>query len=102
MSPNRRNYQREVWHLISHFQAFNIIFVPRIRNAIVDTLANVVARFSPLRDGFSVHIIYRSFIPNNITNFHIFNEDQQILNFMMNTNVFKDVAINEDEHEKEL
>lgn len=38
----------------------------------------------------------------NITNLCVFNDDQQIFSFMENVDVFKDVAINEDKHEKEL
>jgi len=75
MSPKLKSYQQEVWHLILQFQAFNTIFVPRIHNVSVDALANVVARLSSLRDGFSIEILYKSFIPDNITNLRIFNDD---------------------------
>lgn len=94
VSPNLSNYQQEVWNLISQFHAFNIIFVPRIRN--------VVVRLSPLRNGFSVEIIYRPSIPDNITNFFIFNDKTKILDFMANTDVFKDANIGKDEKRKYL
>lgn len=59
-------------------------------NATSDALENVVDRLSPLRDVFSIEIIYKPSILDNITNSHIFYDDQQILCFMMNTNVFRD------------
>lgn len=71
-------------------------------NTIVDALENVVDRLSPLRNNFSIEIIYKPSIPDNITNLCVFNDEQHILHFMANTDVFKDVDIEEDEHEKSL
>jgi len=47
---------------------------------------------------FQLKIIYRSFVIDNFTNFHVSNDDHQILEFMVNKDVFKDPFINEDEH----
>jgi len=76
VSPNLKSYEREVWHLISQFQDFNIIYVPRIHNVVVDKLENVIARLSLLRDGFSIEIIYSPFVSDNIINFQVFNDHQ--------------------------
>ena len=40
--------------------------------------------------------------PNNITNFCVFNDDQKILDSIVNTNAFKDVAIIKNERNKAL
>jgi len=56
----------------------------------------------PLSDGFSIEIIYKPLVPNNMTNFHVFNDDHQIHHFMENADIFKDVAIDEDENDKAL
>lgn len=56
VSPCLKSYQKEVWRFISQFQAFNIIFVPRVRNVVADSLENVAARMIPLRDRFSTEI----------------------------------------------
>lgn len=53
-----KKYQKEVWCLISSFKDFGIKYVPRINNVIVDILANATAKLAPLRDGFSIDIIY--------------------------------------------
>jgi len=55
-----------------------------------------------LREGISIEIIYKPSILDNITNLRIFYDDQQLLCFMVNANVFKDVTIDEDENEKAL
>lgn len=102
VSLNLKNYQHEVWCVINHFKAFNIIFVPRVRNVAADALANAVARMSPLKKYFSIEIIYKPSMLDNFTNLHVFSDDQQILHFMANADVFKDVSIDEDEHDQAL
>lgn len=57
---------------------------------------------SPLSDYFTIEILYRPSIPDNITNLCLFVEYQQILHFMANVDTFRDVAIDEDEHERSL
>jgi len=57
---------------------------------------------SPIRDRFTIVILYKPSIPDNITNLHMFNDDQHILYFMANTNVFKDAVIDDDKHECSL
>lgn len=100
--PNLKNYQQEVCHLISSFQAFYIKYIPRIHNATIDTLTNAATMLSPHKDGFSIEIIYKPSISNIITNLHMFNDDQMILDFMANVGMFKDEAIDEDVHDKDL
>lgn len=56
----------------------------------------------PLSNGFSIQIIYKPYVPDDLTNFHVFNDNQQIIHFMENADVFKDVTIDEDEHNKAL
>ena len=73
-----------------------------MHNATVDNLANAAARFTPLRDGFSIEIVYKPFVPENITNLRVFDDDQQVLEFMLNTEVFKDAVIEEADHDQTL
>jgi ribonuclease HI len=49
-SPHLRNYQQEVHRLIEHFEAFNIRAIPRTKTILVDSLATVTSRISPLED----------------------------------------------------
>lgn len=86
----------------NYFKAFNIIFFPRFINVVTDALENSTTRMSPLRNGFSIEIIYKPFVPNNVTKFCVFNDDQQILYFMASAYVSKDVVIDEDVHDKAL
>jgi len=65
-----------VWSLINHFKASNIIYVHILRNVAAYALANVTTRMSPLKNGFSTEIIYKPYVPHNITNLDVFNDDQ--------------------------
>ena len=53
--------------LISTFKAFGIKSIPWINNATTNTLVIGVARFIPLRYGFSIEIVYKPVVSNNVT-----------------------------------
>ena len=71
-SPHLRNYQQEVHRIIEHFEAFNITMIPRVNNTLVDSLATVASRLSPLEyyeaSRFIVKLLYKPLVPNNVSN----------------------------------
>jgi ribonuclease HI len=96
-SPHLRNYQQEVHRNIDNFKAFKITAVPRTKNTLVDSLANTASRLSPLEDyevsSIAVELIYRLSMPNNISNFKVFEGDEKIVDFLTNEENFKDLAL---------
>jgi ribonuclease HI len=99
-SPHLKNYQQEVHRLIEHFEAFNITTIPREKNILVDSLATTASRLSPLEDyeasRFTVELLYKPSVPNNISNWKVFEGDEQIINFLTNQDNFKDLAIDDE------
>jgi ribonuclease HI len=99
-SPRLKNYQQEVHRIIDHFEAFNITAIPRTMNILVDSLATVVSRLSPLEDyeasWFTVELLYKPSVSNNIYNWKVFEDDEQIINFFTNQDNFKDLAIDDE------
>ena len=93
-------YQQEVHRLIEHFEAFNSIMIPREKNILANSLAFSSSSLSPLEDyeasRFTVKLLYKPSVPNNISNWKVFEGDEQIINFLTNQDNFKDLAI-EDE-----
>ena len=89
---------------ISHFDAFNINYVLRGQNQEADLLANVASKLIPSEnltpDFFSVELIFRPSIPDNIFNWCVFDNDVQVLNFLMNADTFKYSAIDEVTHDE--
>ena len=50
ISPHLKAYQNEVWDLQINFHAFNIVSIPRLKNAVVGLLTTSVARLVPLNN----------------------------------------------------
>jgi hypothetical protein len=92
--------------LIKSFDAFNISQVPRSLNLYVDLLSNVSSRIihyeNLLPDKFSVELLYRPSIPNNVTNWRVFDEDKQIIGFLHQEDTVKDSIIEEYQNDREI
>jgi hypothetical protein len=99
-SPHLRNYQQEVHRLIEHFEAFNTTLVRRTKNTVANSLAIASSRLSPLEDyeasRFSVELLYKPSVPNNISNWKVFEGDEHIIDFLTNQENFKDVDIDDE------
>jgi hypothetical protein len=92
--------------LIEHFEAFNIAAIPRTKNTLVDSLATTASRLSPLEDyepsRFTVELLYKPSMPNNISNWKVFEGDEQIIIFLTNQENFKDMAIDDEIFQEQL
>ena len=88
------------------FLAFNINFVPRLSNSEVDLLENVASKLLPIEglspNAFSIELLFMLSIPDNITNWRVFDDDQQIINFLHMEDTFQDAVIDEDTHDESL
>ena len=66
-------------------------------------LANAASNLCPSNDfshdNFFVELIYKTLIPNNITNWRIFEDDKQIINFLHSEDTFKGSIIDDEQHE---
>jgi hypothetical protein len=86
LSPHLKSYQSEVWNLMNKFSAFNINSIPRLNNSEADLLANVASKLFPTEvlspNSFSVELLFRPSVPDNITNWRVFDDDQQIISFL--------------------
>jgi ribonuclease HI len=106
LSPNMKTYQTEVWSLMQKFSAFNINSIPRLSNLEVDLLANVASKLLPTEglspNAFSIELLFRSLIPDNITNWRVFDDDQKIINFLHMDGTFQGAIIDEGTHDENL
>lgn len=64
-----------------------------MHNTTANAVENEALRMSPIRERFSIQIFYKLSILDNITNLRVFSDDQQILQFMANIDIFKYAAI---------
>jgi hypothetical protein len=90
--------------LLYSFEAFNITFIPRCQNVVADTLVNVHIDSHPLITVFLLKsflgLLYR--ITSCRTNWRVFNNDTQIINFLTNSDVFQDSVIDDEVHQQNL
>jgi ribonuclease HI len=93
LSPHLKIYQTEVWNLMHKFSAFNINSIPILNNFEVDLLANVASKLLPAEglspNAFSIELLFKTSIPNNVTNWRVFDDDQQIMIFFHMEDTFQ-------------
>jgi len=106
LSNHLKHYQSLVQDLISQFSAFNISSIPRSQNSAADLLANVASKLLPSEDyspdRFSVELLFRPSIPDNITNWRVFNHDEDILQFLTSEKSYDNQIIEENEHDLQM
>jgi len=68
ISPHLKAYQNEVWDLLKCFNTFNIVSIPRLKNAAAHLLATSAARLVPSNNRCSVELLFRPSVPDMITN----------------------------------
>ena len=106
LSPHLLNYQKLVRDMTSSFKSLNIKYVPRSQNFDAYLLANTTYKLIPPEglapNTFSIELMYRPSIPDNVTSWKIFDDDVQKIDFLTTQDTFKDLAIDEVENEKSL
>ena len=91
---------------MNKFSTFNINYISRLNNSEADLLANVASKLFPAEglslNAFSVELLFRPFIPDNITNWRVFDDDQQIISFLHMEESFQGAVIDECTHDENL
>jgi len=89
--------------LIECFDGFNIQVIPRGQNHVTNALALTASTLEPTSMAglkkFSVEFVATPSVPDNITNFQVFEDDQHILNFLSSSDMFTAQIIDEEEVE---
>jgi hypothetical protein len=95
-----------VHRVTKHFEAFNITAISRTKNTLANSLATAASRLSPLEDyeasRFTVELLYKPSVPNNIYNWKVFEGDEQIIKFLTYQENFKDLAIDDEIFQEQL
>ena len=91
---------------MNKFSSFNINSIPRLNNFEADLLANVASKLFPTEglspDAFSFELLFKPFVPDNITNWRVFDDDQQIISFLHMEETFQGAVIDECTHDDNL
>ena len=97
-----KGYQSEFWNLIACFNAFNINSIPRIKNVAANFLVFYASRLVPTNNKCAIELIFRPAVPDNVTNIRVFDDEEQIIDFLTNEETFKDSVIDDEEHQANL
>lgn len=104
VSNHLKHYQTLIKDFTSQFLAFNIWPIPVLQTSSVDLLANIASKLIPPEDfspdRFSIEFICMPSIPDNITNWKVFNDDSDILSFPTSKGTYDGQIIDEDMHDK--
>ncbi|KAH9296132.1 hypothetical protein KI387_039720, partial [Taxus chinensis] len=83
-----KNYKNQVWDLIEDLEAFSINSIPRKKNEAADRLAAIGAAFDVVENIKSekpqphIKVVVKPAVPDNNTSWQVFENDQQIVNFL--------------------
>jgi hypothetical protein len=98
--PRLKYYRTEVSELIDNlFSTFNIFFVPREANTLVDSSVVSASNFKitlPPKPKYNDEFKYRPTIPGNFMYWKDFEDDQEINMFLETTDEFSSLHIDQD------
>jgi len=80
--------------------------IPRTKNTLSDSLDTAASSLSPIEDyeasQFTMELLYKPSIPNNTSNWKVFEGDEQIIIFLTNQDNFKYLAIVDEVFQEKL
>jgi hypothetical protein len=65
-------------------------------------LDNVSSKLTSTNNGFSIELLFSPSVLDNVVNWRVFNDDQNIIQFLTNEDTFKDAISDDGEHSKSL
>ena len=97
--PKMRSYRNLVLELLKEFDEYTILLIPREQNNIVDSLANSSSLFKiPIypNKAYKIQVKHRPYIPDNVKNWKVFEDNHQIKRFLENEEEFINTQIDEE------
>lgn len=94
--PRMRAYRNAVLDILKLFSEYTLTCVPRIQNSIVDALAKATSILKiPMNSSnkFEIHVKHRPAILDNHRHWKVFQDDEEIKDFLLNQGKFKETLI---------
>jgi ribonuclease HI len=99
-NPRLRSYRNDVWDLVDNFLSeYNIYFIPREENCVVDSLAVSTSNFRipiPPKFKYDVEVKYRPSIPDNVKYWKVLEDDLELKKFLESVDEFVALHIDQD------
>jgi ribonuclease HI len=97
-------YRDEVWNLIDSFLAFNISYIPRAMNQLVDSLVVSASTFNPPlppKLNYEIQVKYRPSLPDNVKFWKVFEDDEELVRFLEVIDEFSSLHIDQENENDE-
>jgi hypothetical protein len=91
-------YKDEVWKIRDSFSIFDISYVPKAMNHLVDSLVVSASMFippMPPRLNYEIQVKYRPSLPDNIKYWKVFEDDDELSRFLQVVDEFSDMHIDQ-------
>jgi ribonuclease HI len=96
-SERLKGYRNAIWNLINDFDAIDLIAIPREQNSKADELAVAASTLqlpdSLIDENISVEVIFRPSVPDNMNHWQVFDDDKQMVKFLLHIHEFSDLGI---------
>jgi ribonuclease HI len=92
-------YRDEVWKLRDSFSIFDISYIPKAMNHLVDSLSVSASMFippMPPRLKYEIQFKYRPSLPNNVKHWKVFEDDDELCRFHQVVDEFFDMHIDQE------
>jgi hypothetical protein len=104
-SERLRRYINAIWDTMEHFDAMDLIAIPREQNSLADSVAVAASTLQLSEDLMKgegkLEIIFRPSVPDNVDNWQVFRDDEQIIRFIHNIREFSYFNVSYKEEGKE-
>jgi hypothetical protein len=92
-----KGYRNAIWNLISEFDVIDLIAIPREQHSKADELAVVASTLqlpdSLIDENISVEVIFRPSVPDSMNHCQVFDDDKQMVKFLLHIHEFSDLGI---------
>lgn len=102
--PRMEAYRNAVLDILNLFSKYTLTCVPRIQNSIVDALAKVASSLKISMNSnnkFEIHVKHHPTIPDNQRHLRVFQDDEEIKDFLLNKGKFKETLIDMENDENQ-
>ena len=96
--PRLKAYRDEVWRLKDAFDSFCISYIPRVKNQLANSIAMSTSMFippMPPRLCYQVQVKYRPSLPDNIQQWKVFEDDDEVKRFLQVIDEFSEMQIDQ-------
>lgn len=98
-NPWLKEYRDKIWRLNDSFNDFNISYIPRMKNQLVDTLAVSASMFIPPlppKLTYEAQVKYKMYLLDNVKYWKVSEDDEEINRFLQVIGEFSETRIDQE------